>query len=140
MLLRINVWISFRGLQDSRRFKGVSFPYIGKCPTTRKDAEFGCILDVYDEIINIYEETIKEGFSNLGEALHTQISYFADYELLVDSKMQNRIKEFQFCKTFSCPPYPSLSQTPAEIIDDFMIIEEEYKSCIAKQQKEQKDA
>ena len=76
----------------------------------------------------------------MGEAIYTQSFFFADHELLVDSNMQNRIKEFQFCKAFSCPPYPSLKDTPAEIIDDFFIIEEEYKHCINKQQQEKKDA
>ena len=76
----------------------------------------------------------------MGEAIYTQSFFFADQKLLTNSFMQNRIKEFQFCKTFSCPPYPSLQETPANIMDDFFIIEEEYNLCIAKQQQEKKDA
>ena len=67
-------------------------------------------MDVHDEIIRLYEEADTKGF-NVGEALYTQSFFFADHELLIDSNMQNRIKEFQFCKTFSCPPYPSLKET-----------------------------
>ena len=74
----------------------------------------------------------------MGEALYTQASFFADYSLLVDVKSQNRIKEYQFCKKFSCPPYPSLQSTPANIIDDFMIIDEEYTHCMDNSQKEKK--
>ena len=75
----------------------------------------------------------------MGEALYTQASFFADYSLLVDVKSQNRIKEYQFCKKFSCPPYPSLQSTPANIIDDFMIIDEEYTHCMENSPKEKKD-
>tara|TARA_Y100000310_G_scaffold334462_1_gene414319 strand:+ start:2146 stop:2376 length:231 start_codon:yes stop_codon:yes gene_type:complete len=76
----------------------------------------------------------------VGESIYTQSFFFVDHEHLIDSNIQNRIKEFQFCKTFSCPPYPSFQETPAEIIDDFFIIEEEINHYIAKQQREKKDA
>ena len=138
MLLRINVWISFNGLQEGA-FTGVPFPYVALCPSTRRKSEFGSILDVYDEIIRLYEEAESKGYK-VGEAIYTQSFFFADHELLTDSNMQNRIKEFQFCKTFSCPPYPNLQETPADIIDDFFIIEEEYNHCIKKQQQEKQDA
>ena len=139
MLLRINVWISFKGLQDTA-FKGVEFPYVAKCPSNGRKSEFGGIQDVYDEIIKIYEEADDKGF-NVGKSVYDLSFYFCDHALLADNNMQNRIKEYQFCKTFSCPPCgPSLQETPADIIDDFFIIEEEYNHCIKKQQEEKKDA
>tara|TARA_R100000808_G_scaffold23307_1_gene51582 strand:+ start:5546 stop:5911 length:366 start_codon:yes stop_codon:yes gene_type:complete len=115
-------------LQDNA-FSGISFPYVALCPSIRKKAEFGSILDVYDEIIRLYEEAEEKGF-NVGDAIWKQSFYFADHELLLDSAMQDRIKEYQFCKQFSCPPYPSLQETPPNIIDDFTIIEQEIKHCI----------
>ena len=115
-------------------YSGQSFPYVALCPSTRKKAEFGSILDVYDEIIRLYEEADTKGF-NVGEAIYTQSFFFTDHELLIDSKMQNRIKEYRFCKSLSCPPYPSLSETPAEIVDDFFIIEEELNNCVKIKQK-----
>ena len=118
---------------------GVSFPYVAVCPSNGKKSEFKGITDVYGEIIRLSDEAEQKGF-NVGEAIYTQSFFFADHELLIDSNMQNRIKEYQFCKAFSCPPYPSLQETPAEIIDDFFIIEEEYNYCVAKQQQEKKDA
>ena len=120
-------------------YSGISFPYVALCPSNRKKSEFGSIQDVYDEIIRLYEEADAKGF-NVGESVYIQSFYFADHALLADNNMQNRIKEFQFCKTFSCPPYPSLQETPANIIDDFFIIEEEYNHCVAKKQQEKKDA
>ena len=138
MLLRINVWISFKGLQKGA-YSGISFPYIALCPSNRKKAEFGSILDIYDEIIRLYEEADTKGF-NVGEAIYTQSFFFADHELLLDSTMQDRIKEYQFCKQFSCPPYPSLQETPPNIIDDFTIIEQEINHCMNKKQQEKANA
>ena len=120
-------------------FSGVSFPYVALCPSTRKKAEFGSILDIYDEIIRLYEEADTKGF-NVGEAIYTQSFFFADHELLLDSSMQDRIKEYQFCKQFSCPPYPSLQETPPNIIDDFTIIEQEINHCMNKKQQEKANA
>jgi len=137
--LRINVWISFKGLQKGA-YSGISFPYVALCPSKRKKSLFVSITDIYDEIIRLYEEAKTKGFNVGGEAIYTQSFFFADHELLIDSNMQNRIKEFQFCKAFSCPPCPSLQETPANIIDDFFIIEEEYNHCVAKQQQEKQDA
>ena len=120
-------------------YSGVSFPYVAFCPSTRKKAEFGSILDIYDEIIRLYEEADTKGF-NVGEAIYTQSFFFADHELLLDSTMQDRIKEYQFCKQFSCPPYPSLQETPPNIIDDFTIIEQEINHCMNKKQQEKANA
>ena len=109
------------------------------CPSKRKRDEFDSITDVYDELINLYEVAKNEGY-NVGEAIYSQSFHFVDHELLLDTHSQNRIKEYQFCKTFSCPPYPSLQETPANTIDDFFIIEEEFNHCIEKKQKDNKDA
>tara|TARA_Y100001973_G_C5184042_1_gene326707 strand:- start:1615 stop:2028 length:414 start_codon:yes stop_codon:yes gene_type:complete len=137
-LLRINVWISLNGLKNSA-FTGVSYPYTALCPSTRQKAEFKSISDVYDEIMKLSDEAEQKGF-NVGEAIYTQSFFFADHSQLVDTNIQNRIKEYQYCKQFNCPPYPSLYETPANIIDDFFIIEEEINQYTNKKQKEQNNA
>ena len=76
----------------------------------------------------------------MGEAIYTQSFFFTDQNLLVSEECQNRIIEYTFCKKFSCPPYPSLKETPPKIIDDFLIIDEEYTNCIEKQNKEKANA
>ena len=90
---------------------------------------------MHDEIVNIYELSESKGF-NLGESLYKSSFHFVDLDLLVDNSMQNRIKEYNFCKQFSCPPCPSLQETPAIIIEQFSVIEEEYNLCIKKHQEE----
>jgi len=136
--LRINVWISFNGLQKGAS-TGYNFPYVALCPSNRRKSEFKGITDVYDEIIRLYDEAEDKGF-NVGESIYTQSFFFTDYALLVNNNMQNRIREYQFCKQFSCPPYPSLQETPAKIIKQFSVIEEEFNACIAKKQQEGNNA
>ena len=132
------MWISFNGLQQSN-FSDVSFPYVAKCPSNHKKSEFKDINDVYDEIIRLYDQAEDKGF-NVGEAIYTESFFFTDQNLLLDADCQSRITEYNFCKKFSCPPYPSLNVTPPNIIDDFLIIEQEYKRCIENKQKEKSDA
>ena len=120
-------------------FTGVSFPYVALCPSNRKKSEFKGISDVYDEIIRLYDEAEDKGF-NVGEAIYTQSFFFADHGLLINEDCQSRITEYKFCKQFNCPPYPSLQETPPNIIDDFLIIEEEVNNFIAKKQREKSNA
>ena len=89
---------------------------------TRKVYE--SIDDIYNEILDLYIISDEQGF-DIGHSLYSQCAFFADYELLVSFKFQDRIKEYNYCKAFSSPPYPSMQETPVEIIDDFMIIEYE---------------
>ena len=89
--------------------------------------------------MRIYDATLEKDLS-IGQSLYSSCAFFVDYDLLVDSKMQDRIKEYIYCKTFSCSPYPSMMQTPANVIDDFMIIEQEVNQCIQSKQKEAQDA
>ena len=96
-------------------------------------------MDVYDEIIRLYDEADEKGF-NVGEAIYTQSFFFADHNLLLNEDCQSRITEYNYCKKFSCPPYPSLKETPPNIVDDFLIIDQEYNHCIAKKQREKSDA
>ena len=116
----------------------MEFPYKALCASDRKYREFSSISDIYCELIRLYDIAKDKGF-NLGEALYTQSFFFTNFDLIVDVKCQNRIKEYQFCKKFNCPPHPSLQSTPANIIDDFMIIDEEYNLCMEHSQKEKRD-
>ena len=75
----------------------------------------------------LYDEAKEKGF-DLGEALYKQSLFFADTNLLIDINAQNLIRKYTFCKKFNIPPYPSLEDTPAKMIDDFLIIDEAINS------------
>ena len=135
--MRLNVWISLKGLKETA-YSGFNFPYEGISPSSAKKRIFRGINDVYDEIMNIYDSAKRKDLG-IGQSLYSSCAFFVDYTMLVDSKMQDRIKEYNYCKIFSCSPYPSMMETPANVIDDFMIIEQEVNQCIQSKQKEAKD-
>ena len=102
-----------------------TFPYDAVNPMTTKQKTFNSIDDVYEVLIECYDKCIEKGYSRLGEALHQQALFIVNEELMLDQDIQLTIKKHQFCKQFNCPPYPSMIETPANVIDDFMIIEQE---------------
>ena len=116
------------------------FPYKAMNPMTTKEQTFNSIDDVYDVLEECYDKCVEKGYSRLGEALYKQSLFIVNDALLLNGKMQDTIKSYRYCKNFNCPPYPSLKETPADIIDDFFIIEEEFNLCVKKQQQEKKDA
>ena len=81
--------------------------------------------------MDCYNEAKEKGF-DIGEALYNQLFFFADPSMMYDKECQNLIKKYIFCDTFNCPPYPSLEETPAELVDNFLLIKQE----IAKASKE----
>ena len=127
MKIRINVWISFKGHRETG-LSGEKFPYDALCPSDNVNRRFNDEQDVYDELLKLYDIAKVKGF-NLGEALYTQALFFTDLNLLISPKIQQRIKEYLFCKTFNCSPVNSFQDADADAIDDYMIIDEEYKLC-----------
>ena len=75
-----------------------------------------------------YEEATNKGY-DIGEALYTQLFFFADHHQLYNEKCQNLIKKYIFCDNFKCPPYPSLQETPADLIDNFLLIKREIQKA-----------
>jgi len=73
--------------------------------------------------LNCYEEMQNNGIKNCSESLYAEHFFFCNTSELIDTKIQQRIKEYNFCKSFSVPPYPSLNETPARVVDDFLEIE-----------------
>ena len=95
---------------------------------TLKEEIFEDIDDVYKVLIQCYDKCTDKGVLQLGKALYEQSLFICNDTLLLDKEKQNTIKKHQFCKQFNCPPFPSLNDTPAHIVDDFMVIEHEIRS------------
>tara|TARA_R100001443_G_C3362116_1_gene179243 strand:- start:3057 stop:3377 length:321 start_codon:yes stop_codon:yes gene_type:complete len=83
--------------------------------------------EVYKELEMCYDELIEKRIEDIGETLYIEHFYFANTIDLLDIKYQNIIKKYNFSKSFNTPAYPSIQETPASIIDDFMIIDNEVK-------------
>lgn len=106
----------------------MEFPYTALKLSSGKYSEFNNIDDVYEELSILYDKCLNQGFP-IGKSLYKQSAFFVDNALLVDSKMQRRITEYTYCKKFNTPLYSTMNNTPANIVDEFMIIEEEYAYC-----------
>lgn len=130
------MWISFNS-KVRTAYSEIEYPYRALSPSTGSERTYCGKSDVHAEILALYDEATKKGYE-LGEALYTQSLFFTSPEELIDSEMQTTIKEYSFCKTFKCPPFQSLQETPAKTVDDFLIIEQEHNMCIKKDRK--KDA
>jgi hypothetical protein len=115
----LNCWFSAKGIGENK----FSFPYRVRCTTGFKD--FNNKGDVWNEIIQIAQETEQAGFSAVGEAVYLETFYFANQSDLVDPNCQAMIKSYMYCKESSTPPFSSLEKTPASFIDQFMIIKNE---------------
>ena len=88
--------------------------------------------DVYEELEACYDEIMEKSINAIGDTLYTEHFFFCNTNDLLDENVHKRIKEYSYCKTFSCPPFPSLQETPAKIIDEFMLIEKELNYLKAK--------
>ena len=60
---------------------------------------------------------------NQSEELYTMHFFFCNTYELLNPKIKQRIKEYNYAKAFNCPPYPSIQETPAQVVDDFLQIE-----------------
>ena len=78
----------------------------------------------------MHTKSLNKGLP-VGKSLYKSAILFADINQFIDDNIQRRIKEYLYCKQFNSAPYPTMEETPANIIDDFMIIDEEYTMCQA---------
>ena len=97
-------------------------------PMKVKEETFRSIQDIHNVLIECYDKCQEKGVSKIGKALYQQSLYICNDTMLLSKDAQQLIKKYQFCKSFNCPPYPSLQDTPANIMESFMIIEQEIKS------------
>ena len=125
--------ISLHGLQQVQGHTN-TFPYDAISPISGKKTTFNSMEDVHSLLIECYDECIEKGFNQVGNALYEQSLFFANDIMFVDDKIQSKIKSYRYCKKFNCPPYPSLNETPIDIIDSFMIIDDEITQHQARKQ------
>ena len=119
--------ISLHGLSNNGH-NGFEYPYKALSPVNNKSKLFESREDIYKELIMCYDEIIEKNIINVGQTLYEEHFFFSNTSELLDTKCQQRIKEYNFCKIFNTSPYQSLDQTPAEVIDDFIAIDNEFKN------------
>ena len=73
--------------------------------------------------MNCYQELEDKNITNKADAIYSEHFFFCNTSELLDAKIQQRIKEYNYCKAFNTAPYTSLNETPATVVDDFLEIE-----------------
>ena len=116
----------------------MDFPYFAFKISEKKNAEFRCIEDVYKELEMLYDKNIGSDIE-IGKSLYHQCLLFVDPKILADQGYQRRIKEYLYCDKFKTSLYPTMNETPCDIVDDFLIIAEEHTACKSNQAEENKD-
>tara|TARA_R100000700_G_scaffold41216_1_gene60599 strand:+ start:10185 stop:10556 length:372 start_codon:yes stop_codon:yes gene_type:complete len=119
------VWLAVK--QPSTQHKK-EFPYQALNPVTQESVVIENMQQINGMLMDCYDEAKQKGYDT-GEALYNQFFFFADPTHVYDSDAQNLIKKYIFCDTFNCPPYPSLQETPADMVDDFLLIKKEIKKA-----------
>ncbi len=114
--------MSIKGL-NGLGYNGYDYPYEAISPVDGKKKKFVSIEDVHGELLNCYKELEEKNVKNISETLYIEHFYFANTYELLDKKIQQRIKEYNYCKAFNCPPFVSLDETPAKVVDEFLEIE-----------------
>ena len=79
-----------------------------------------------------HKEAVEKGY-DIGEALYNQHFFFCDSAILYDVDCQALIKKYIFCDSFNSPPYPSLQETPAELVDQFLLIKQQINNVSVKE-------
>ena len=104
-------------------YNGFDYPYKALSPVDNKRKQFKSVEDVYEELMNCYQELEEKNVDNKAEAIYSEHLFFCNTAELLDEDIQLTIKEYNYCKTFNTPPFQSLDKTPANIVDDFLRIE-----------------
>ena len=94
-------------------------------PVTGKIVNFRSLEEVHLELCRSYDECVAKRIKEIGTTLYIEHFFFCNTNELLDKEAQMTINKYNFCKTFNCPPYPSMDQTPARIVEDFMNIDRE---------------
>ena len=121
----LNVWFAVKK-PTNQVFK--EFPYQALNPVTEEAVIIENKEQIYDILMQCYDEAVRRGF-DVVEALYNQHFFFSDPSHHYDIDCQNLIKKYIFCDTFNCPPYPSLQETPAQLVDDFLLIKKEIQKA-----------
>lgn len=111
----MNVWISYHGAQEPREY-----PIEGINPINRQKVSLGSREELEGLLIACWDDAIEHKFS-AGEACFKQLPFFGSTGNIIDRHCQERIKEYQFAKSFGIGGF----EITTERFDDFLIIEDE---------------
>ena len=66
----------------------------------------------------------------MGESLYVSPLFYSNPTDLYDHNIQNRIKKVQYSIASKTPIYSTVQNTPASVVDEFLIYKHESKHCM----------
>lgn len=72
----------------------------------------------------VYDKSVSKT-RVVGEGLYIHSNFIVDNVKLININDQELIKDYYYSKISKTPPFPSISETPEDYIDKFIIIDEE---------------
>lgn len=113
-----------------------TFPYKARSLTLGKEIEFKSIEDVYEELCRCYDKSFNK--YPLGESLFVSHLFYSNPANFYDNTIQNRIKKVQYSLESKTPLYSTVQDTPASVVDEFLIYKSESQHCIQYLERERK--
>jgi hypothetical protein len=113
-----------------------TFPYKARSLTLGKEIEFKSIEDVYEELCRCYDKSFNK--YPLGESLFVSHLFYSNPTNFYDNSIQNRIKKVQYSLESKTPLYSTVQDTPASVVDEFLIYKSESQHCIQYLERERK--
>ena len=117
-----------------------TFPYKARSLTLGKEIEFNSIEDVYEELCRCYDKSFNK--YPLGESLFVSHLFYSNPTDLYDHNIQNRIKKVQYSLESNTLLYATVENTPASVVDEFLIYKHESNHCmqyLAQERQKEKD-
>lgn len=65
----------------------------------------------------------------LGQSLYVSHLFYSDPTLFFDFSIQNEIRKIEYSLSSGTPMYNTVLETPASVVDQFMIYKHEKKHC-----------
>ena len=93
--------------------------------------------DVRVQIRLLYDEAIECGVA-IGHSIYHQLPFFASDTDLLDIRTQSTIKGMRYCTQTNTAPYPSLKETPADYVNQFVWFTDEYNSIVNSEKEKKK--
>jgi len=113
-----------------------TFPYKARSLTLGKEIEFNSIEDVYEELCRCYDKSFNK--YPLGESLFVSHLFYSNPANFYDHNIQNRIKKVQYSLESNTPLYSTVQDTPASVVDEFLIYKSESQHCTQYLERERK--
>jgi hypothetical protein len=83
---------------------------------------------VYAELCRCYDKAFNK--YPIGESLFVSHLFYSNPTNFYDSEIQTRIKKVQYSLESNTPLYPTVQNTPARVVDEFLMYGAEKEHCI----------